>query len=1081
MKQPKAELFQSERQKETFIHECEAWIDLGLHPQIVSCYYVREIGGIPSIFAEWMDGGSLKGWIADGRLYEGSEQEALGRVLDIAIQFERGLHYAHENGLIHQDVKPDNLLLTADGEAKVADFGIARARAILTVQDADVSADSTIVSASGAYTPAYCSMEQLNGEVLSRRTDIYSWAVSVLEMFLGERPWQSGAAVGAACEDYFEMDMRVPLPEEMKIILQSCLNENPDIRPHDFAEIDEDLLFVYKAVAGNSYPRERSKAAADTADSLNNRALSYIDLGKPEEAEKSWEQAINISKNHAESVYNYCVYQWHNGVIDDMSAIARIRANIQAPDEYIEKLKNASGDGNTISNMRLECSGEGIRAASFDPEMRFCLAVDIADATQIGLYDLQSGKRINNFANDKRKGHGIDLICFSSNGTYALAKARDFIYIDAEKGLDVDCIVERRGGIQSICMFPDAKTAIIGNESGEAIIFDLPSGRIRKTLIGHGDIVFSVSCFADGNSVVTGSKDATIKIWDARTGKCKRTLTGHTHIVKCLSVNGDGSRILSGSYDHSVRLWDVKTGKCLMVFEGHDRPVRIVQFSADGSKALSYSEDESIKLWYITERYCIRTYDQIGTIEALGFSKDGKSIYAIDRDGNVKCWNLPVPQYPEMVLSTIQRANLVIQQQESAQAVYREIEEYVRNGDIPQALDGLRKLEEIPGIAGSSVCSSARMSVSPYCKKGAIRGQASTVVHSGEMNYNGSVQISPAGEYLLYALGKEVIVWNMKTRQAQTALTGLSEEAGSICISPDGRIAAAISFYDVKAWNTTTWDCILSKELPLGNSYAICFSPDSRYLLSGEDRTLKLWDLSSGKCIGVFEGCKKSAKSACFSPEGNLIVSGDYNGELKIWSVAKTSCIETFQFHKEGVSVCFSPDGAQILSAGWGGAMRIGDASGQLLCEFDPDSEDIESVCFSPDGLLILSGGKTGVKLWDAKSGELLRTLNNKEQRSVCFNADGTIAAAYGEDLTLYTLDYDIAFPGWADWDEKAEPYLRFFLSRRPNFSEDDFGDLMAELQHRGFGWLTSTGVRAKLNEMEAASKRGLKGLFRRK
>ncbi|MFZ2658641.1 MAG: hypothetical protein WAX69_27155 [Victivallales bacterium] len=54
MKQPHPELFETEEQKQNFIHECDAWINLGLHPHIVSCYYVREINGTPNIFAEWM-------------------------------------------------------------------------------------------------------------------------------------------------------------------------------------------------------------------------------------------------------------------------------------------------------------------------------------------------------------------------------------------------------------------------------------------------------------------------------------------------------------------------------------------------------------------------------------------------------------------------------------------------------------------------------------------------------------------------------------------------------------------------------------------------------------------------------------------------------------------------------------------------------------------------------------------------------------------------------------------------------------------------------------------------------------------
>ena len=122
MKRPQPRFFAegSDRRKEEFIAECEHWIDLGLHPNIVSCYYVREIGGVPTIFSEWMDGGSLKDAIQNGSLYRGMKSGSIllsgsvpedvvqARLLDIAIQAARGLRYSHEKGLIHQDVKPGN-------------------------------------------------------------------------------------------------------------------------------------------------------------------------------------------------------------------------------------------------------------------------------------------------------------------------------------------------------------------------------------------------------------------------------------------------------------------------------------------------------------------------------------------------------------------------------------------------------------------------------------------------------------------------------------------------------------------------------------------------------------------------------------------------------------------------------------------------------------------------------------------------------------------------------------------------------------------------------------------------------------
>ena len=326
MKRPQPQCFSTEKSKADFIHECEAWINLGLHPNIVSCYYVREISGTPTIFSEWMDGGSLERAIGKGTLYAGSEAEQQERVLDIAIQFARGLHYAHEAGLIHQDVKPDNLLLTKEGEAKVADFGLAKARAVLTVLDGaptmhdSPDAGKTIISPSGGYTPAYCSMEQMDGKELTRRTDIYSWAVSVMEMYCGSRPWANGVVAGLGCSGYLE-NTRVPMPDALKELLAQCMDAEPENRPHDFGLVEAKLHEIYNAEMGEPYPRPAPKAAADTADSLNNRALSYLDLGKGTEAEKLWERAIEMSPNHADATFNHILSMWRAGKIDDQKAM----------------------------------------------------------------------------------------------------------------------------------------------------------------------------------------------------------------------------------------------------------------------------------------------------------------------------------------------------------------------------------------------------------------------------------------------------------------------------------------------------------------------------------------------------------------------------------------------------------------------------------------------------------------------------------------------------------------------------------------------------------------------------------------
>lgn len=192
MKRPKPEFFAEagEERKNDFIAECENWIKLGLHPNIVSCYYVREVGGVPTIFAEWMEKGSLKDRILDGTLYDGTKEDVLERVLDIAIQALRGLKFSHENGLIHQDIKPGNLLLASDWDAKVADFGLARAVSGLGKEIKDLPS---------GYTPAYCPAEQAAGAPAQNWMDTYAWALTVIEMLAGERFWGKGAENEQIC------------------------------------------------------------------------------------------------------------------------------------------------------------------------------------------------------------------------------------------------------------------------------------------------------------------------------------------------------------------------------------------------------------------------------------------------------------------------------------------------------------------------------------------------------------------------------------------------------------------------------------------------------------------------------------------------------------------------------------------------------------------------------------------------------------------------------------------------------------------------------------------------------------------
>src|SRR6266568_5013793 len=255
----------SEGQRRNFLAELQTWIDLPEHPNLVPCRFFRTVKDEIVIFAEYVPGGSLKSWIDSRRLYESGTQKTLERLLDTAIQFAWGLHCVHELGLVHQDVKPANLMIDKDAHtalqgirARVTDYGLARARVAGGEQGAPERGQSILIS-SGGCTPAYCSPEQAAGRKLDRRTDIWSWGVSVLEMFQGGITWQLGIVAPEALKLLLQQNGQNPLipamPNRVAAVLSGCFHKDPARRWKSMDTVVQKLQDAYRAVAGAEYNR----------------------------------------------------------------------------------------------------------------------------------------------------------------------------------------------------------------------------------------------------------------------------------------------------------------------------------------------------------------------------------------------------------------------------------------------------------------------------------------------------------------------------------------------------------------------------------------------------------------------------------------------------------------------------------------------------------------------------------------------------------------------------------------------------------------------------------------------------------
>ena len=214
-----------------------------LHPNIVTVFEYGEEGGAPYIVMEYVQGRELRDYLKD------RQPLPLANAVAVIVQVLQALGHAHASGVVHRDIKPANIILLADGQVKVTDFGIARLEAV-----GHLTQDGMTVG-----TPGYMAPEQFRGEEADRRADLYAAAVVLFELLTGLRPFDGRGASELMYQVLNESPRRATtlnprLPLELNAVLERALAKEPDERFQDaaaFVAALEGLKLVEREVAAD--------------------------------------------------------------------------------------------------------------------------------------------------------------------------------------------------------------------------------------------------------------------------------------------------------------------------------------------------------------------------------------------------------------------------------------------------------------------------------------------------------------------------------------------------------------------------------------------------------------------------------------------------------------------------------------------------------------------------------------------------------------------------------------------------------------------------------------------------------------
>jgi WD40 repeat protein len=1004
VKTPRPALLRSPERVLDFEREAESWVGLGLHPHTVNCAYVRRVGSVPSVFAEWVDGGTLAEEVRSRRLYEGGAMRALSRILDIAVQCAWGLDHAHAQGLVHQDVKPANIMIDRDGLTKVTDFGLARAR-VVAGERGSTPAGTSLLASHGGLTPAYCSPEQARGERLTRATDVWSWALSVLEMFTSRPPTRYGQdaadALGKAKRHGPPRDEMPTLPEELAELLERCFRPEPPARPSRMDELAEELAGIYARVVGERYPRDAAEPATLIADSLSNHALSLVDLGRVDRAEELWDQALRADPRHAHAVYNRGLHLWRAGRITDAQLMADLAAlGADGPnEELLAQVHRERGGAEVCSRAAQDDEGTawsymapvvvsddgrlaGLVESTYAPEAeRWAGAVVV--------WDLVTGRRVLEGA-----GHlgTVRALAFTPDGRLLISGGEDQTVRvwEVSTGRQL-CRIDLASEVVSVAMAGGGQQVVSASMDGALLVWDVVTGRrvhtLRSERPGARCYLWALATAADGRNLICWEGDTgRLQVWDteswsmvrstAVTEGGLRTATGIQRLFEKrtrLVLASGGEVALTYAEKDEVTLRETGTGRSVRTLAGDASWINDAVLSGDGRWAL-LSGTTGVQLWDLDTGRCLRTlqpHNQQSVSVALSFdgrrgllcTSEATTAWDLSGSGPAAPWSYARPR----------TAVELAQDEDLVGIAVERARRYVTEGRFGLAAAVLRETRQTPGYERDRELLDTWAELGGHGERSGLR--EAWLVH--DLDADGGFAISADGRRALVRSA----FWSL---DAVNAITGVRQ-------------------------HTLTWrgDVI--------NDFAL--SRNGRFAVTaGEDRAIRVWDLESGLCRYALRGHRRDALAVAISSGDDLVASGGVDGTVRLWDPARGRRLWSARPHRRRIAgVAVSKDGRLVLTSDRSGDICVRDRTARRCRHVLPGtSQGVDLVALGPDGRTALSPGDDGRTLFvtDLVTGEIRRLLpGHTEVTSVAVAVDGAMGFSGGGDGTILVWDLETVRP----------------------------------------------------------------------
>ncbi len=914
------------------------------HPHIVSVHEVGKYDDLIYIVSDFIEGASLKEWLATNRP---TVQESARLCATIS----EAVHYAHECGVVHRDLKPGNIIVDPAGEPHVVDFGLAKREA----GELTMTIDGQILG-----TPAYMSPEQASGRghKVSRTADVYSLGVILFEMLTGQLPFQGSRPA----------------------LLVQIINDRPTNPRSLNSKIPRDLETICLKCL-EKQPRDRYQTARELADDCRR----YL-AGEPVQARplSTPVKAYRWSRKNP----------WLAGLWATC-ALLLVGLAIVASIGYLQtqmalRLANQRADTIERNLYFAEMSSAGRAAMNSNglAEVQRLLAHWDPEDSQVDRrgwewYYLDSLLH-EDLATLRGHDGGISKLAFSPDGQWLASSGYDWsVRIWASDGKSRHVLTDHLGVVNDLTWNPDGTQLATASDDGTVNIWDTSHGQLIHTL-QHQEPVSAVAWSPAGNRIATANSASTddgdgtgVTIWNTSTWKVERRFDLSVDAVKFLRWNPQSDQLAVAPQRGQIMLIDARTGHKMARFGDTEHSAECLEWNHDGSQlAYSYYAGESLLyIWRAEDPDQIQI--QTGAaVAAVAWHPHEPELAYVDGDKTVKLHNVGSNSEVGQLRGHESRVTAVCWHPQGERVATADIDGKIKIWNAsppPQFSHGAATISWHPDgthyasrIGETVILSDAKSPSSPPIS-----------LYKHEYNVVG-VAWSPDGATLASISYDGLLhLWDAASRTSRQSVQERLTWSGSrlprlLAWSPDCRhLAMPHDDRDIQILDTATEQIV--RVLPSDGQQllSLAWSPNGEHLASGGlDGTLRLWNPDSGAEVARMgnPSLNSHINSISWHPGGSQLACATSETGVVVWRLGDDSGWRYLRGHTTYVhSVAWSPDGARIASADESGSVRIWDAeSGQMTLSLQYPG-GVPDLAWSPDGGSLAAvgyGGEEAVRIW---------------------------------------------------------------------------------------------------------------------